>query len=186
MSESASQLSLSVSRIINQRINGLYEPVTRNSRLVTAFHTVYYGVPAPTHITMTSFAESAADIRSVRDAVFGQEQRVAREINFDDQDLHCLHVVATDAGGTPIGTGRMQPDGRIGRLSVLKQWRGQGIGARMLEALVASSRDRGLEKVYLHAQVQAIPFYERRGFERDGAEFLEAGMRHVAMTRNAR
>ena len=62
---------------------------------------------------------------------------------------------------------------------------GQGIGARMLEALVASARDRGLEKVYLHAQVQAISFYERRGFEPDGAEFLEAGMRHVTMMRGA-
>jgi predicted GNAT family N-acyltransferase len=122
----------------------------------------------------------------VRDAVFGHEQHVAREIDFDDQDPHCVHVVATDAGGTPIGTGRMQPDGRIGRLSVLKQWRGQGIGARMLEALVASARGRGSKKVYLHAQVQAIPFYERRGFARDGAEFLEAGMRHVTMTRSAR
>lgn len=141
---------------------------------------------APTQIVITSFAESAADIRSVRDAVFGQEQHVPREVDFDDQDPHCVHVVATDAGGTPIGTGRMQRDGRIGRLSVLKQWRGQGIGARMLEALVASARGRGLEKVYLHAQVQAIPFYERRGFVRDGSEFLEAGMRHVTMTRSAR
>lgn len=141
---------------------------------------------ASTPITITSFTESAADIRSVRDEVFGHEQHVAREIDFDGKDPDCLHVVATDAGGTPIGTGRIQPDGRIGRLSVLKQWRGQGIGARMLEALVASARNRGLEKVYLHAQVPAIPFYERSGFEQEGAEFLEAGMRHVTMTRSAR
>jgi predicted GNAT family N-acyltransferase len=140
----------------------------------------------PTYIAITSFAESAAGIRSVRDAVFGQEQSVAREIDFDDQDPHCVHAVATDAGGIPIGTGRMQPDGRIGRLSVLKQWRGQGVGTRMLEALVASARKRGFKKVYLHAQVQVIPFYERRGFARDGAEFLEAGMSHVTMTRSAR
>ena len=140
---------------------------------------------APTQISITSFAESAADIRSVRDTVFGHEQHVAREIDFDGTDPDCVHVVATDAGGTPIGTGRIQPDGRIGRLSVLKGWRGQGIGARMLEALVVSARGRGLEKVYLHAQVQAIPFYEKRGFERDGAEFLEAGMRHMTMTRGA-
>ena len=106
-------------------------------------HGIYCGMRTPTYIAITSFAESAADIRSVRDAVFGQEQSVAREIDFDDQDPHCVHVVATDAGGTPIGTGRMQPDGRIGRLSVLKQWRRQGIGARMLEALVASARGRG-------------------------------------------
>jgi len=142
-------------------------------------------MPVPTHITITSFAGSAAEIKSVRDAVFGHEQCVAREIDFDGKDPDCVHVVATDASGTPIGTGRVQPDGRIGRLSVLKPWRGQGIGTRMLEALVASARDRGLEKVYLHAQVQAIPFYKGRGFEPDGAEFLEAGMRHVTMTRGA-
>ena len=136
------------------------------------------------HTKITSFEASERDIRSVRDAVFGAEQQVPRELDWDGLDPDCVHVVATDDGGRPIGTGRLQPDGRIGRLAILKPWRGQGLGTRLLEALVESARQRGLEKVYLHAQLQAVSFYEQRGFEKDDAAFMEAGIRHINMTRN--
>jgi predicted GNAT family N-acyltransferase len=136
------------------------------------------------NIKVTSFEESGEDIRCVRDVVFGMEQKVRRELDWDGNDPHCAHVVAVDNGGNPIGTGRMQPDGRIGRLAVLKQWRNRGIGSGMLEALVETARRNGLEKVYLHAQVHAVPFYEKNGFDRDGDEFMEAGIRHMNMTRN--
>lgn len=132
-------------------------------------------------IRVTSFEESERDIRSVRDAVFGEEQGVNRELDWDGGDPGCIHVVATESGGNAIGTGRMRPDGRIGRLAVLRGWRGRGVGAGMIEALVVSARRLGLARVYLHAQTHAIPFYERLGFEKDGPEFIEAGIPHVNM-----
>ena len=136
------------------------------------------------NIKVTSFEESEADIRFVRDTVFGDEQNVPRELDWDGKDRDCVHVVAADNGGQPVGTGRMQPDGTIGRLSVLQQWRGRGVGMAMLGALIESASSRGLEEVHLHAQVHAIPFYERNGFQRDGPRFVEAGIEHVNMTRN--
>ena len=135
---------------------------------------------------VVSYEASESDIRFVRDTVFGEEQKVHRELDWDGMDPYCIHVVATDDDGNPIGTGRMQPDGRIGRLSILKSWRGQGIGTGILETLVESARRRGLEKVYLHAQLQAVSFYEKRGFEKDREAFAEAGILHINMTRDTR
>jgi len=134
------------------------------------------------NVRLTTYEESLDAIRSVRDTVFGQEQKVPRESDWDGTDPYCIHVVATDADGNPIGTGRLQPDGRIGRLAVVKPWRCQGVGAGMLAALVDSARRRGLERVYLHAQLDAVPFYEKRGFEKDGTAFTEAGILHINMT----
>ena len=136
------------------------------------------------NVKVTSFDESEGDVRFVRDAVFGDEQSVLRGLDFDGNDPHCIHVVAEEDDGSPIGTGRIQADGRIGRLAVLKSRRNRGVGGKMLEALIESARGRGLEQVYLHAQLHSIPFYETRGFETDGAEFMEAGIRHVTMTRS--
>ena len=134
-------------------------------------------------IQVISYAESESDIRYIRDTVFGEEQKIPRELDWDGNDRYSIHVVATDGEDNPIGTGRIRPDGRIGRLAVLKQWRCQGVGAGMLEVLIESVRTSGLQKVYLHAQVEAITFYEKHGFEKDGEEFIEAGIRHIRMMR---
>jgi predicted GNAT family N-acyltransferase len=132
---------------------------------------------------VTSYEESGADIRAVRDRVFVQEQGIPQELEWDGDDPCCIHVVVSDSGENAIGTGRMQPDGRIGRLAVLEPWRGQGIGTKLLDALIEVAGRQGLEMVYLHAQLHAIPFYEKNGFEQDGREFVEDGIRHVNMKR---
>ena len=135
------------------------------------------------NIAITSFEESEGGIRSVRDSVFGQEQKVSSVLDWDGTDPGCIHVVATDDRGKPIGTGRIQPDGKIGRMAVLMDWRGQGVGRKMLETLLESARSQGHAQVHLHAQVHAVPFYERNGFHKVGTEFMEAGIRHINMTR---
>jgi predicted GNAT family N-acyltransferase len=138
------------------------------------------------NIRINSFGESEEEIRFVRDTVFGEEQMVRRELDSDGMDTQCIHVVATDNRSNPIGAGRMQPDGKIGRLAVLKKWRGRGIGGRLLEALIESAQNLDLDKVHLHAQLQAVPFYHKCGFDKDGQEFLEAGIRHINMIRNTK
>jgi predicted GNAT family N-acyltransferase len=138
------------------------------------------------NIHVTSFEKSEGEIRSIRDAVFGLEQKVHRTLDWDGKDSRCTHVLAIAPDGNPIGTGRMQPDGRIGRLAVLKPWRGRGVGRGMLEALVEEARALGLSEVHLHAQVHAMDFYRRCGFRKAGLEFMEAGIRHIHMTKTLR
>jgi predicted GNAT family N-acyltransferase len=137
-------------------------------------------------IKVKSYEESERDIRCIRDSVFGQEQKIPRQLDWDGTDRHCIHVVATDSKGVTVGVGRIAPDGKIGRLAVLKDWRRRGVGAKMLEVLVKYARKQGIENVCLHAQVHALAFYEKSGFEQDGDEFIEAGIRHITMMRCTR
>jgi predicted GNAT family N-acyltransferase len=120
-------------------------------------------------------------MRAIRTPVFIQEQQVPQQIEWDDMDPLCVHALALDADGTPIGTGRLAPDGKIGRMAVLGEWRGKGVGAAILDFLVACARERGIKDCRLHAQRHALEFYLQHGFEVEGEEFVEAGIPHVNM-----
>ena len=122
-------------------------------------------------------------LRSVREQVFVREQGVPVELEWDDFDPMCQHVVA-EVGGGAIGTGRLLPDGHIGRMAVLESWRGQGVGSALLEALLQIARDRGVRQVRLNAQSRAVAFYRRHGFAAEGEEFIEAGIPHRSMWRD--
>ena len=174
------------------------------------------------------------DLRSVRETVFVLEQHVPLELEWDDLDPLCRHVLARDAQGRAIGTGRLVPplaaiqgwiaresvaddamgddsaradsmeagpdmhrtrpiaDGqdrpsattaRIGRMAVLAEWRGRGVGDGLLLALIDEARRLGWREVSLNAQVSAIGFYIRHGFLPYDAPFVEAGIDHQAMRR---
>jgi predicted GNAT family N-acyltransferase len=127
------------------------------------------------------WATLSADAQVIRIAVFVQEQHVPPELEMDEKDAVCLHAVAYDAAGTPVGTGRLLPDGHIGRMAVMRGARGTGIGSALLRGLMAQARERGHPDVALSAQTHAAPFYLAHGFEQVGAEFVEAGIPHVAM-----
>ena len=118
----------------------------------------------------------------IRFEVFVREQRVPAEIELDDMDAQCLHALAFHQEKA-VGTGRLLPDGHIGRMAVLKPYRGKGIGAAMLERLIEAARARGEREVALSAQVHAVPFYRAHGFVEEGAEYEEAGIVHQAMRR---
>ena len=127
-------------------------------------------------------AEHAA-IHGVRQQVFVVEQGVPAELERDALDPVCTHVLARDADGAVIGTGRLLPDGRIGRMAVLAGWRGKGIGEAMLDQLVRAATALGLAEVHLHAQLPACDFYARQGFVPEGERFEEAGIEHLQMRR---
>lgn len=118
----------------------------------------------------------------IRLTVFVEEQGVPLDIELDAQDPRSIHVVAFE-DEKPVATGRLLPDGHIGRMAVLKEWRRRGIGALMLQALVERAKERGYAEVALSAQVHAVPFYRAHGFVPEGDEYLEAGIRHQAMKR---
>ncbi|MBN1772785.1 MAG: GNAT family N-acetyltransferase [Deltaproteobacteria bacterium] len=131
----------------------------------------------------TDWATSEAELYAVRRAVFVEEQHVPRELEVDEADPVALHLLVRDADARPIGTGRLAPDGRIGRMAVLAEWRGRGVGAAILERLVGVARERGLAEVVAAAQVRAVGFYERHGFRAAGPVFDDAGLPHRTMHR---
>ena len=131
----------------------------------------------------TNWQESRAALGTVRYTVFIEEQRVPEALEWDGLDESCHHVLVTAAGNRPVGTGRMKPDGHIGRMAVLKDCRGQGIGSAILTALLDIARQQQWSDVYLYAQVAAIPFYEKHGFTANGEQFMDAGIPHRNMVR---
>lgn len=119
----------------------------------------------------------------IRYAVFVDEQKVPAEIELDDWDALSLHALALDAQGRVLGTGRLLPDGHIGRMAVLQSARGQGVGTALLRALLEAARARGDREVVLSAQTHAMPFYEKAGFIAEGDEYDDAGIPHRQMRR---
>lgn len=160
----------------------------RNADIIELFELT----PAYTRVDIDDFRVATggwdslgAAARAVREAVFVKEQGVPREIELDANDDVSRHALACDANGTAIGTGRLLPDGHIGRMAVLAAWRGQGVGRALLERLLDEAAAGGMRQLVLNAQVPACGFYRRFGFVEEGAEFLEAGIPHRTMRRQA-
>jgi predicted GNAT family N-acyltransferase len=131
----------------------------------------------------TNWQESRIALSAVRRAVFIEEQGVPAALEWDGLDESCYHVLVTAAGNRPVGTGRMKPDGHIGRMAVLKDCRGQGVGSAILTALLDIARQQQCAGVYLHAQVAAMPFYEKHGFTVYSEQFMDAGIPHRSMVK---
>jgi alpha-beta hydrolase superfamily lysophospholipase/predicted GNAT family N-acyltransferase len=118
----------------------------------------------------------------VRDEVFVREQGIPAELELDGQDPGCLHCVAW-VDDEPVATGRLLPDGHIGRMAVLAAHRGRGFGSLVLRGLLDAAASRGDAEVALAAQADAVGFYARHGFAAEGESFLEVGIQHQRMRR---
>lgn len=137
--------------------------------------------PGEFRVGIVRFEDAHADLHAVRDAVFIEEQQVPRALERDDGDPLCTHVLACDSLGRPIGAGRISAAGKIGRMAVLREWRGRGVGDVLLRALLDHARAQALPEATLHAQASAVGFYAGRGFAAFGERFEEAGIEHQAM-----
>jgi predicted GNAT family N-acyltransferase len=142
--------------------------------------------PASVDVGVVDWQEASNALLAVRLAVFVDEQGVPPELEHDAHDLTALHLLATTRDGRPVATARMLADGHIGRMAVLPDWRGQGLGTRLLSRLLEIARTQGLNSVYLHAQCRAEPFYRRLGFVAEGGIFDDAGIDHRCMRRSLR
>ncbi|MDY7578998.1 GNAT family N-acetyltransferase [Herbaspirillum sp. RTI4] len=118
---------------------------------------------------------------AIRHTVFVLEQNVPVELENDALDAVCLHAVARNAAGVALATGRLLPDGHIGRMAVMKEARGSGIGALVLKALLQAALQRGDAVIALNAQWHAQAFYAAYGFVAEGAQFMDAGIPHIVM-----
>lgn len=131
-------------------------------------------------IRYVEWATHSDALMKVRTKVFIEEQNVPPEIERDEWDALSFHVLV-EKEGKPIATGRLLPDGHIGRVAVVKEYRGEGIGTRIMDVLCEYAVETGKEYVELSSQVHAVPFYEKCGFECFGEEYEEAGIEHIAM-----
>lgn len=131
----------------------------------------------------TSWDADAAKLGAIRRAVFIDEQGVPESLEWDEHDAVSRHFLALDSVGRPIGCARLLPDGHVGRMAVLREWRGQGLGDALITAAVAAARRQRNPAVHLSAQTHAAGFYARHGFVALGVEYEEAGIPHVAMVK---
>ena len=122
------------------------------------------------------------DICAIRYEVFVDEQNVPEELEIDGLDGEAKHVL-TFVDEVPIGTGRILSDGHVGRVAVLKNFRGLGIGKSIMKELIKCAQDLSLEKVWLSSQWHAHSFYLDLGFVCVGEIYKEAGIDHIKMFR---
>jgi predicted GNAT family N-acyltransferase len=132
-------------------------------------------------VRRAAWAADSATLAAIRREVFVVEQHVPEAEEWDGIDDAYQHALALASDGRAIGTGRLLPDGHIGRMAVLKPWRGRGVGSALLTELIAMARERGFSETRLHAQTHALGFYRRHGYTPLGKEFMEAGIPHYEM-----
>ncbi|MDV6317417.1 GNAT family N-acetyltransferase [Chromohalobacter sp. HP20-39] len=133
------------------------------------------------HITRGDWETLGTECSAIRKVVFIEEQNVPQAEEWDGRDPQCLHFLL-HVDDRPVGTARLLPDGHIGRVAILEEARGQGLGLHLMEATLVAAREAGHHAVHLDAQTHASPFYERLGFIAHGDEFLDANIPHYHMS----
>jgi len=133
------------------------------------------------HVIKADWQTHRTELQQIREVVFIDEQQVPRDIEWDGEDDTSTHFLAVNQLGQYVGCARLLPSGQIGRMAVLQEHRGTGIGARLLEAAIEEGKAQGFNRLYLHAQRYAEDFYRKGGFLPYGEPFDEAGIAHIAM-----
>ena len=120
-------------------------------------------------------------LKPIRESVFIREQGVPAELEWDGKDADCRHALALSFQGDAIGCGRMLPDGHIGHIAVLPQWRKQKAGRAIVEALLDYARAHDYQQISVDAQPQYVPFYRNNGFVEQGETFIDGGVQRIKM-----
>lgn len=129
---------------------------------------------------MVTWASHQRQLRAVRTPVFIEEQAVTPEFEWDDIDATAVHLLVLQ-DNEPIACLRIIEYKKIGRMAVLKSYRGRGLGAALLREAVAICKKQGSKSVYLSAQTHAIEFYRKAGFKQISDEYCDVDIPHVDM-----
>jgi len=157
------------------------EIITEQSILPQAFNASGQHNKSPWRLELGDWSTLQASAAPIRLEVFVHEQQVPLEEEIDAMDALCVHAVVFDAQECALATGRLLPDGHIGRMAVRKTARSQGLGSAVLNALTHRARQKGFVEVVLSAQIHAKGFYVRHGFVAEGVEYLDANIAHILM-----
>jgi len=141
--------------------------------------------PLGFRVRRADWRADGADLRRVRQVVFVEEQHVPPPEEWDGRDADAVHLLAEDAAGRPLGCARLLAGGKIGRLAVLPDHRGRGVGRALLQAVIELAEAAGPIELQLDAQLQALDFYRPFGFKARGPVFDDAGIPHRLMVRPA-
>jgi len=133
------------------------------------------------NIIEANWAEHKLQLMHIRTQVFMREQHVSADLEWDGLDGTAKHLLAVNEAGLAIGCARLLHDGSIGRMAVLKEWRGCGVGSRLLSVAIKLYQQQGVNTIMLSAQIHAIPFYEKAGFVICSEPYLDANILHVDM-----
>jgi len=134
-------------------------------------------------IKQVDWQQAEQALTAIRMTVFVNEQNVPIDLEIDGLDPQCIHVMASDQTNKAIGAARMQKNGHIGRMAVLREHRNKGIGSALLNTLIEIAKTRNLQRVYLYAQISAVKFYQNHQFTQYDKKFMDAGIPHIAMQR---
>ncbi len=135
----------------------------------------------PVHAIKVDWATHRDRLREIRARVFIEEQGVPKDLEWDGLDDDADHFIALNEAGVALGTARLLKTGQIGRMAVIAELRGRGIGRQLLESAVSHAVALGMTRVFLHAQRHAEEFYRKSGFAPTGEQSIEAGIEHVEM-----
>jgi len=122
-------------------------------------------------------------LKAVREVVFIHEQLVPPYIEWDEHDQDAIHLLALDTFGQAIGCARILKKGRIGRMAVLREWRGKGLGLALLDEAIKICKSLGIQNVSISSQTHAIAFYQKAGFTVTSVAYIDANIWHVDMQR---
>ncbi len=132
------------------------------------------------NIRVADWQHDRDELSLIRQKVFVKEQNVPVDMEWDEHDAVSTHYLVT-LDDKPVATARLKPDGQIGRMAVLAEFRNQGIGNQLLKFVLKNATEKNHKNFYLHAQVTAITFYEKHGFISHGEVFYEASIAHREM-----
>ena len=135
------------------------------------------------HVIPVTWQSHESDLRRIRQAVFVEEQRTPKALEFDAEDLAAMHILALNSAGVALGCARLLENGLMSRVAVLAEARGKGIAEQLVNALIEAALSQSLTKVFLHAPHEARAFYKKLEFIPTGASFMVAGIKHLTMER---
>lgn len=127
------------------------------------------------------WSEHETDIRNIRQRVFIEELGIAPELEWDDQDRDAQYILI-HSKNTAIATGRLLDTGQIGRMAVLPEYRGRGVGSTLLQGLIELGNADGFKQLWCTAQTSAQGFYQKYGFSPEGEVYVAASIPHIKMT----
>lgn len=131
-------------------------------------------------LQIVAWHQAETALRQIREQVFMQEQSVPADLEWDGLDAEAKHLLL-NIGQQPVACARLLPTQHLGRMAVLPEWRGKGLGTRLMQCAVDYAQHQTWHAIHISAQIQALGFYQRFGFTVTSEPYWDAGILHCDM-----
>lgn len=123
-------------------------------------------------------------LSKLREQVFVYEWHIPRESEFDQQDLSSYHVLLFDDDNQEIATGRITPNGELGRIAVMPRYRQAEVYHTLLNALLDIAKQQGMNEISVQCELQGVEYYQQQGFRTVGPVYMDAGIARQKMAKS--